>query len=367
MRRKSLLLLTLALGCGLVASIGITQVMSKRAAEGEADTGQKQTILVAMKDIATGDPITAQAVKLDPWPAEYVPAGSFTRLEDVEGRRAKTLIPANTPITENVLLGKGEQLASNVIPPGYRTIAVKVESQSAGGNLIRPGDTVDVLVFLRADPNKGIPKTQTRTILQNVKVFAVNDVWDMTSASGDKSIVAKTISLIVKPQDAELVTMASEIGSIRLVMRNPEDKDARSLPGRDASELIGEAPAGQGAEEPGSQQSVAELLELLASQKPATARPAAPEPPPAEEPKTFTVRILSGSQVTDTVLESTAETNASGPSGPPLELWRISSTTQTSMPQAPAIHPAFSRPASSVLPEPSRAEDRETTNHRKKS
>jgi len=349
MRARSLFLLLLALGCGLVASIGITQVMARRDS-GPADTGEKQTILIAKKDIPMGEPISAAVVSQESRPAAYVPAGAFANLADVEGRRAKTPIPANTPITEVLLLGKGagDQLASNGIPLGKVLYAVKVEPQTAVGNLIRPGDCVNVLVYVKADPMRGIIKTATRTILQNVRVYAVNDMYDISSGTGDKPVNAKTISLIVTPEDSELITLASELGSVRLVLRSPGDEVVKSLAGRDARELFGEPSLG--GDRSRSPADVAGILKDLVA-------PPKPAPPPvataaAEEPnKTFTVRVLAGSQVTDVVLEAPPESKGSKAPGQ-FDFWKIISPQPTSnaAPHAgpptvpPLVGPAVDQP-----------------------
>ncbi len=329
MRAKSILLLMLALGCGLVASIGITQVMAKRSADAGTESGETQAILVALKDIPMGDPITAQVVKLETRPVAYVPPGAFGDLKEVENRRAKAAIPANMPITEVVLQGTSDQLASDSIPKGHRVVAVKVDSQTAGGNLIRPGDCVDVLVHLKADLGRGgITKTTTRTILQSIKVFAVNDIWSMETGAGDKSIAAKTISLLVKPEQAETVTLASELGTIRLVLRSPDDRETKQLPGRDANELVG-LPSSAGSESPGS--AAGDLLKLLAAQKAMPPAPkvsvSAPAVIPVPDTKTFNMRILAGSHVTDMVLETQGDSDKTKDSASQFEFWRISSVT----------------------------------------
>ncbi|MCR4416054.1 MAG: Flp pilus assembly protein CpaB, partial [Thermoguttaceae bacterium] len=262
MRAKSILLLLLALGCGLVASIGITQVMATRDTAATTST-ETETIFVAMKDIAMGDPITAQMVKLEPWPKDKVPAGAISKLEDLEGRKPRGPIPAGSPIVEKHLVGKGlnESGPGNIIPAGFRVAPVKVDPVMGNANMLRPSDRVDVLVHVKQDPSKGIPRTCTRTILQDIKVFAVNDQFDVSATSGEKSVVAKTIWLLVTPEQAEKVTLAAELGQVRLVMRSPVDKEQRKLDGED--------PSG--------------LLEGLVAAEPPAAQPS-PEPPPVVEP-----------------------------------------------------------------------------------
>jgi pilus assembly protein CpaB len=226
MRPKSLALLLLALGCGLVASIGITEVMSRRSVDQATAPSEMQSIFVAMNDIPLGDLLTPQILKLEQWPRDKVPHGAISRIEDVEGRRARTKLYAGEPILENRLLGKGasEQGATALIPKGYRVVPVKVDLVSGGSSMIVPGDRVDVMIHLVRDPAREIQETVTRTILQDIKVFAVDDVVDLEKEKeGIKKLAAKTISLLVTPDQAAKLMLATQLGTINLVMRSPED------------------------------------------------------------------------------------------------------------------------------------------------
>jgi pilus assembly protein CpaB len=228
----------LALGCGLVASIGITEVLAKRNTESAKATGETQPIFVALSDIPLGDLVTPELLKLEQWPKDKIPHGAISRIEDIEGRRTRTKLYAGEPILENRLLGKGasEQGATALIPKGYRVVPVKVDLVSGGSSLIVPGDRVDVMVHLVRDPAREIQETVTRTILQDVKVFAVDDIVDLEKEKeGVKSIAAKTISLLVTPEQAAKLMLATQLGIINLVMRSPEDDqrtaNAQARPG----------------------------------------------------------------------------------------------------------------------------------------
>jgi pilus assembly protein CpaB len=324
MRAKSLILLLIALGCGLVASVGITQVMAKRTPDTTGTEGDREGVFVAKKDIGVSDPISAQNVKLEPWPKEMVPPGAMlqAQFDELTGRLPKVPIGAGSPILESQLQPKGgEKGASARIEKGFRVVPVKVDISSASGGIIRPGDRVDVLVHVKADAQKGIPASVTRTVLQDVKVFAVNDIWDTTS--DEKAVAAKSIHLLVKPEDAEVLTLATELGNIRLVMRSPWDDERKELPGQGSHGLLGTKGKGEGrdAEEAkasdGNPASIMEMLKQIAGQKtpppipaatpaatPAPTPPTESEKPVEEEPnQRFTVRILSGTQLTETVLE----------------------------------------------------------------
>src|SRR5262245_9444705 len=117
MRSKSIVLLALALGCGLVASIGISQYMDARN-RGAGD-GERQPVFVAMADINPNEELTAQNIKLEEWPKAIVPAGALTKLEEVEGQRCRVKVYAGEPILSSKLLGADESIgAAKDIPPG---------------------------------------------------------------------------------------------------------------------------------------------------------------------------------------------------------------------------------------------------------
>ena len=129
MRAKSVLLLVLALGCGLVASIGITQVMAKRDSDAPASDEDTQQIFVALADIPTNDLITAEMLKLEEWPKDKVPEGALTKVEEVEGRRPRTKIWQGEVILANKL-AIGMVGAAEEIPVGYRVVSVTVTKES---------------------------------------------------------------------------------------------------------------------------------------------------------------------------------------------------------------------------------------------
>jgi pilus assembly protein CpaB len=315
MRPKSLALLLLALGCGLVASIGITEVMAKRTAEPTGLTGETLPIFVAMSDIALGDPVTSQVLKQEQWPKDKIPVGAITRLEDVEGRRARTKLYAGEPISEQKLLGKGAsgQGATALIPKGYRVVPVKVDLVSGGSSLIVPGDRVDVMVHLVRAPEHEIQETVTRTILQDIKVFAVDDVVDLEKEKDNtRKIAAKTICLLVTPEQAAKVMLATQLGTINLVMRSPEDDlqiaNAQARPG----ELFG-GPAKTDRDkeallptDPNLNEKTKSFLDFLNSAKGKAAAGAATQAAEATPRETWSMRVLKPGDVQEVEFEAEA-------------------------------------------------------------
>ena len=329
MRAKSMALLMLALGCGLVASIGITQVMAKRNAEPSGAVSETVPIFVAVQDISLGEPLSAEMLKQEPWPKDKVPPGALSNISDVEGRRTRQRLYSGEPILENKLLGKGSTLqgASSEIPNGYRVVSVQVDSVSGSG-LILPGDRVDVLVYLIGNPQREIPETSTRTVLQDVKVFAVNDVINMEKKdSKEKSISAKTISLLVTPAQAAKVTLACEMGKIRLVMRGPDDnahaEDASAKP----EELLGRSAYADRNKETAEQKTNDDKKGILDLMNQMKANMAVKQREELPSTISWTMRILQPNGINDVLMESDGSPSA-GKSA--TEHWRVSNSGVTS-------------------------------------
>ena len=223
MRTKSLVLLGLALGCGLVASIGISQIIEQNKGTPQAAV-ETQPILVAMTAIAGQEQLTEKNIKLEQWPKDIIPKGALTKLEEIEGRRIKYSIAPGEPILQNKLVGDDDKRATTDVPPGYRLKAVHADAVSAVGNLIQPGDRVDVLVYLKSNFKGGAQDAGTTTILQDIKVFAVNDQWRPGDSGEGESIPVKNVTLLLTPKQVEILTLASESGKVSLVLRSPDDK-----------------------------------------------------------------------------------------------------------------------------------------------
>jgi pilus assembly protein CpaB len=217
MRTKSLVLIIIALGCGLVASIGISEVLKQRPSGGAVET---EPILVAAMDIDIGKKLDAHNVKIEQWPRGKALEGAMHALEEVQDQYTRARLYAGEPILNAKLMADKVGTAAP-IPDGYRAIPVKIDLDTVIG-LIQPGDLVDVMVFLRQGPD--IPRTGSYTILRMVRVYAVNSQTDRATDSKGQEAAAKTVSLLVKPKQGERLTLATELGKIRLALRRPTDE-----------------------------------------------------------------------------------------------------------------------------------------------
>jgi Flp pilus assembly protein CpaB len=215
MRPKSMVLILIALGCGLIASIGISQVVD-RSSNNDNEDVQTEPIFVAMADIGIGVELNSQNVKLEEWPVDRVPEGAITDAAQLETMSPMQRLFEGEPILIGKLADSDKMsITSQTIKKGFRVMSVKVDMASSVSYLVTPGDRVDVMAYSSG--------TST-VILSNIEVFAINDrVSREPDPEGSGSIQAKTISLLVTPSQATKLTAHSFKGRIILSLRRPDD------------------------------------------------------------------------------------------------------------------------------------------------
>ncbi|NOZ39061.1 MAG: Flp pilus assembly protein CpaB [Planctomycetes bacterium] len=220
MSPKSLVLLAIALGCGLVASIAISQVIDGK----NQAVVETVPIYVALQNINLGDPVDDAMVSLQEWPKDKVPLGAITAWEDIEDRRPRTAIFQGEPLLDGKFLERGQtQDPISSIPEGMRLKTVLVDARKSAAGLLSPGDRVDIQIFVHRNERENISHPFTKIILQNIRVFAVDQAVQRSADGTEARSVAKTVSLIVTPSQANKMTTAENLGELSLIPRHPDD------------------------------------------------------------------------------------------------------------------------------------------------
>lgn len=241
MRPKSLILLALALGCGLVASIGISQVLDGNNRPVAVETA---SIYVALQNVNVGDPLSDKMVALEEWPKDKVPVGAISDWKDLEDRRPRANIYQGEPILDNKLLSKGQTNDPiQGVPAGMRLKTVSVDARKSAAGLLSPGDRVDVQIFVKANESQGIYHAFTKIFLQNIRVFAIDQTIDKSADGEETRSVAKTVSLIVTPAQANRITLAENMGEVSLIPRHPDDDKIVDDSEQGSDELFGRSTA----------------------------------------------------------------------------------------------------------------------------
>jgi pilus assembly protein CpaB len=182
-----------------------------------------QHIVVASSPLQLGTRVSANNLRLIAWPADEPVAGSFSRIEDCANRALITPVAANELILDSKLAAResGAGLPAT-IPEGMRALSVAVNDVVGVAGFVMPGTMVDVLVTGKiGGGNKGSEDSITRTILENVRVLAAGQKIEQDREGKPQTV--PVITLLVSPEDAGKLAMASTEGKIQLALRNTVD------------------------------------------------------------------------------------------------------------------------------------------------
>ncbi len=201
-------------------------------------------IVVAAKPLVLGTRVDASNLRLIPWPSGEPVAGMFTRIEDCTDRALMADVATNELILDNKLAPKeaGAGLPA-VIPQGMRALSVAVNDVVGVAGFVTPGTMVDVLVTGKIEGGShGTEDTITRTILENVRVLAAGQKIEQDREGKPQTV--PVITLLVSPEDAGRLAMASTEGKIQLALRNTVDTKKVGPPSvLEATLFSGAAPA----------------------------------------------------------------------------------------------------------------------------
>jgi len=213
----------LALAVGFFASVYVYKNLQASAG---ANTEPGIDVIVAADDLQVGARVEEHDIKIIKIPAGDLPAGAPRRRSDVLGHGVIIPITKGEFILPNKLAGEnaGAGLPS-LIPPGMRAVSVRVNEVVSVAGFVTAGTRVDVL--LTGTPG-GSGEAQTTTVLQNVAVLASGHTLERT-ATGEAQ-TTPVITLLVSPDDAQRLTLASQEGRIQLSLRNPLDTRAEEFP-----------------------------------------------------------------------------------------------------------------------------------------
>ena len=271
-RNRLIIGLAAAIVIGLFLSFYVHQQLKNAALVRPAVT---QQIVIAAEPLQVGARLDSSKLRLISWPSGEAMQGTFTRIEDCTNRALITPVAENEPILEAKLapIGAGAGLAAT-IPEGMRALSVAVNEVVGVAGFVNPGTKVDVLVT--GQVAGGGNDNVTRTILENVTVLAAGQKIERDRDGKPQTV--PVITLLVSPDDADKLAMASTQGKIQLALRNTVD-----------TKVVNPPPVSQAA--------------LFSSGAPAapTHRVSRKAPPPASP---YVVEVITGSKKESKAFES---------------------------------------------------------------
>ncbi len=194
-------------------------------------------VVVAAADLDIGAELTREDIRIIDWPANAMPANALSDPKDVIGRGIVLPLIQNEPILPMKLASKeaGSGLPP-AIPPGLRAVSVRVNEVIGVAGYVLPGTRVDVVATV--SPSGQTTDMTSKVILTNVQVLAAGTKIERDT-DRNKPMPVSVVTLLVNPEEAERLTLASTEGKIQLALRNPLDKAMPATRGIRPGALLG--------------------------------------------------------------------------------------------------------------------------------
>ena len=255
------------------ASLLLYRLLSSRVTTQAAPKSNR--VMVAARALDPGTLLRDADLRDGDWTGS-IPEGVLQKKEDIVGRGVISPIFSGEPIVESRLApkGGGAGLAA-LIPKGMRAVAIRVNEIVGVAGFAVPGMRVDVLVS-GSPPGQAALGGVTRTLLQNVEVLSAGQNFQK-DAEG-KPVSVPVVNMLVTPEQAEMLSLASTQTSIQLVLRNPLDTQIAKVPPTAMGNIFSPTAPAPGAAAP-------RRATGGGGHKPA--------------PKTYTVTITNGSKTTE--------------------------------------------------------------------
>lgn len=276
-----------ALALSLIVTFLAYRLLSERIRPSLTATTQ---VVVATEKIGLGTRLAGEHVRVVSWPEGLKPEGSFPKVEDVIGRGVVVPMQPNEPIVESRLAPKeGGAGLTSTIPEGMRAVAVKVNDVIGVAGFVVPGTRVDLI--LTGSPEQYQGSETSKVILESVLVLAAGQNIQQDENGNPQSV--QVITLLVTPEDAQKVALASADGRIQLALRNPLD-----LQKADPRPVTRAALYTRGSSMPEVPAEVTKAVLKLAPRAKAIKAPAPPPPAPVvkPEPVRLEVELIHGTE-----------------------------------------------------------------------
>src|SRR5215213_9347356 len=230
MNTARIVVLAIAVGAGGIAAYLASGSDSKPPAEPVAQL-QTVDVLVAKSDIGLGQTVTPDDMIWQTWPAATA-SNTFIRRNQrpdattqIAGSIARAPFIAGEPIREPKLVkANGSGFMAAILPTGMRAISTEISPETGAGGFILPNDRVDVILSKREkNPSRGnaADEVKSEIILPNVRVLAIDQA--PKEKDGQNAVVGKTVTLELRPEQAETLARSRQTGTLSLALRSIGD------------------------------------------------------------------------------------------------------------------------------------------------
>ena len=231
MNTARIVVLTIAVGAGGIAAYLASGSDSPKQAPAEP-VAQLPTVdvLVAKNDIGLGQSVKPDDMQWQTWPSAtasnfFIRRGERPNAQtEIVGEIARAPFIAGEPIRDQKLVkADGSGFMAAILPAGMRAVSTEISAETGAGGFILPNDRVDVILSKHdKNPDRaGSDTINSEIILCNIRVLAIDQA--PKEKDGQNSVVGKTVTLELKPEQTETLARARQSGTLSLALRSIAD------------------------------------------------------------------------------------------------------------------------------------------------
>jgi len=238
MNTARIVVLAIAVGAGGIAAY-LASGSDDKPPPTAAPVAQLPTVdvLIAKSDIGLGQTVKPEDMQWQSWPSATA-SNTFIRRNDrpdatnqLAGSIARAPFVAGEPIREQKLVkADGSGFMAAILPAGMRAVSTEISPETGAGGFILPNDRVDVLLTRRMK-NPDHPDQPdisiSELILTNIRVLAIDQA--PKEKDGQTTVVGKTVTLELKPEETEILARSRQAGSLSLALRSIADANVAEI------------------------------------------------------------------------------------------------------------------------------------------
>lgn len=232
---RNVVFIVVALVLGLVAALVAVRYVQNAVLARTAAPVDTVAVAVPKADMEPGSIVTVADLAVREVPADLPPADAVTpdNVVDYSGRMLRAPVREGAPLGASALVPLYDQF-SKVIGKGNVGYTLQVDETNSISGMIAPGDHVDILLTVEQEQTGA----RVLPLLEDVNVLATGNRVGETPASEDQQGYSN-ITLELTPVQAQRLTVAAKAGSMRVMLRQVEDRGAFGLQGMTQKELLG--------------------------------------------------------------------------------------------------------------------------------
>src|SRR3984885_4965175 len=230
MNTARIVVLAIAIGAGGIAAYLASGSDNKPAPAAPVAQLETVDVLVAKSDLGLGQTVKQEDLQWQTWPTASA-SSTFIRRNDrpdatnqVAGSIARAPFIAGEPIRDQKLVkADGSGFMAAILPTGMRAVSTEISPETGAGGFILPNDRVDVILTKheKNPDHAGTDTINSEIILTNIRVLAIDQA--PKEKDGQNAVVGRTVTLELKPEQAETLARVRQSGTLSLALRSIAD------------------------------------------------------------------------------------------------------------------------------------------------